>query len=103
MPSAIHHPRALLDWQARAVRSRSAHLYRVSQDGRGNWTVTRPGTKDRLYFPADDSASPPQDKTSEGAEVPKPTPPARLSPVKALNDSERYALEVRNSWVNLSA
>lgn len=56
MPSAIHYPRAFLNWQARVVGARTAHLYRASHDGRGNWTVTEPGAyKDKpLYFSADD-------------------------------------------------
>lgn len=105
MPSPIHHPRALLDWQARALRCGQAHLYRVSHDGRGNWTVARPGSKERLYFSSnlDTPAAPPLCQTDGGAEALAPARPAAPPPAKELTPAEKHAAEVRSSYINLSA
>lgn len=100
MVSTIRYPRAFQDWQARVLRSRTAHIYRISHDGLGNWTATRPGSNWRLYFPADDGAPPQaQNRISESARASKPEP----TPGNALTPAEKYAAEVRSSYVNLSA
>lgn len=43
---------SLREWEAYVLRSRTAHLYRIASDGKGGWVVTRPGSKERLRFPA---------------------------------------------------
>lgn len=99
MTSTIHQPRALLDWQTRVVRARVAHLYRISHDGRGNWTVTRPGSNERLYFPAAPAPVPAVAQPPEPASRPAIPQPA----AKRLTSAEKYAAEVRSSYGNLSA
>lgn len=79
------------------------HLYRVFHDGRGNWTVTRPGSDERRYFPADDSAQPQPHDGSGSDETFKSAPAPSLPPVKTLTPAEKHAAEVRSSYVNLSA
>lgn len=104
MPTTIHHPRAFLNWQARVLLAREAHLYRASHDGRGNWTVTRPGSyKDKpVHFPADDAISPALTQgITTGEQVPE-LAPSPLS-AKAMTPAEQHAAEVRSSYVNLSA
>lgn len=103
MPSAIHQPRALLDWQARAVRAGEAHLFRISHDGQGNWRVSRPGSDQRLYFPADLDTRPDQDGPARVGEVPEPAQSARGLPIIPPTDGEKYAAEYRSSFPNLSA
>lgn len=103
MPATLHYPRAFLTWQARAVRARSAHLYRVFHDGRGNWTVTRPGSAERLYFPADDCGTPPQPFGPNRVEPAGPGPVPKVCPVQTMTPAEKHAAEVRSSYVNLSA
>lgn len=46
--------RTLQEWQAYVLRCRVAHLYRIAGDGNGGWVVTRPGSSERLHFPAHD-------------------------------------------------
>lgn len=104
MPSTIHYPQAFLKWQAGVVRTRAAHLYRASHDERGNWTVTRPGSAERRFFPADDGTQPqPYGGTGGGDTTSSARSAAALPPVKTLTPAEKHAAEVRSSYVNLSA
>ncbi|MGY3328877.1 hypothetical protein ACVILI_001894 [Mesorhizobium sp. USDA 4775] len=87
------------------MRSRSVHLYRVSHDGRGNWTVTRPGfPNERRHFPADDETTPPQaqEGIGESAGSPKSVSSALPSPVNTMTDREKYDADVRRSYPDLS-
>lgn len=103
MPSTIHHPQAFLKWQSGVVRARAAHLYRVIHDGRGNWTVTRPGSDERRYFPADDGTQPQPYRETGGDDTSKSASALSRPTMKTLTPAEKHAAEVRSSYVNLSA
>lgn len=99
------HHASLGEWQAYVLRSRTAHLYRIASDGNGGWTVTRPGTRERLHFPAHDHFTSSLKVEVNDAESMQDAPPrdAHAAMAAPMTPAEKHAAEVRSSYVNLSA
>ncbi|CDX34236.1 hypothetical protein MPLSOD_20039 [Mesorhizobium sp. SOD10] len=107
MVDTIRYPRAFLNWQARVAGTKQALRYRVSHDGRGNWTVTEPGAyNDKpIYFPADDPGTPSSEADGNAARGVQAAPleDAQASTAAPLSPAEKHAAEVRGSYPDLSA